>query len=176
MLVIKDQKTKYVFCHVVDKKRGYAWVVRRINEDIDSLGYQQVIIRTDGENAIKDLRAQVSRQRAQGAMWQTTTKGDSKTGGMIGRGVQSVEGQIRAIKLGLEKRLGCRLEQNWVIIHWIVELAGMHISRYQRGHDGMTPYRRLTGNDWKQHIVEMGEVVEYKPLKAKTEPRDRMSN
>ena len=33
------------------------------------------------------------------------------------------------------------------------------LSRFSVGHDGMTPYERLTGRKWARPMIEIGEVV-----------------
>ena len=115
------------------------------------------------------LRNEVVRRREEESIPRFTPKGDSKANGVIEKGVQALEGQIRVIKLGLERRIQHRIGQDWDVLHWVVELAAIHLSRYERGSDGMTPYRRLTGRDWNQAIMEFGELVEYKPQVQKRE-------
>ena len=72
-------------------------------------------------------------------------------------------GQIRALKIALERRLKRKIKTKESIMHWIVDHAGVVISKCQVGHDGKTPHRRLMGKDSEQRFVEMGEQVLAKP-------------
>ena len=175
IVVMKCHRTKYTFSHVVENKGSEAGMSETVNQlvrDIESLGYKQVILQCDAENSIKDLRNTIIRKRIDETLYRDVAKGQSQSNGVVERGIQSIENQMRCIKLGLEKRIGCRIQPDWDVMHWIVELAGVHISRFEKGRDGMTPYRRLTGREWKFPIVEMGEVVMYKELRSKSEKRN----
>ena len=169
IVVMKCHQTRYTFSHVVEAKgseAGQSLIVERLIDDIAVLGYKTVAIQCDREGSIRDLRNAMIRKRLEDTQMRDAPKGDSKAQGSIERGIQSVEGQIRAIKMGVERRIGRRVGPEWPLMHWIVELAGFHISHYEKGQDGLTPYRRLTGRDWDVPVVEMAECVMFKPLKS----------
>ena len=45
------------------------------------------------------------------------------------------------------------------IARWLVRHAAFIVTRYQVGHDGLTPWRRLTGKSWTGTVAELGEQV-----------------
>ena len=73
-----------------------------------------------------------------------------------------MEGQIRVMKDALEWRLGEEIKSDDNILAWLVELAGVLVNRYEVGHDGKTPYERLTGSKSKLLGLEFGEVVNFR--------------
>ena len=44
---------------------------------------------------------------------------------------------------------------------WMVMRAADPMNRYCKGTDGLTPYRRVKGNDFGGQVVEFGEEVLY---------------
>ena len=166
ILVVKDWKSKTIMTHVCSRKGAMEdWVCKRVAQEIDDLGYREVILQSDTEHSIKDVRRAIKENRVHSTQERNAPKGDSKANGSIERGVQSAEGQIRALKIQLEKRLQKKIEPDDDVLHWLVEYAGVMLARILKGQDGMTAYRRITGRDWNQEILEFGERVLYKPLK-----------
>ena len=80
-------------------------------------------------------------------------------------------GQMRALKIGLERRLKVKLESDEVILQWMIEHACTVINHFQVGHDGRTPYKRLMGKDSRQKFIEIGEQVLAKPKRNPTSNR-----
>ena len=71
--------------------------------------------------------------------------------------------QVRAIKIGLEQKIGAIIEAQSPILEWCLEHAGLLISRYKLGKDGKTPHRRLHGRESKAMAVEFGEQIWQNP-------------
>ena len=73
--------------------------------------FGRVVLRSDGEPAIKDLMSEVARARgdAETAI-ENTAPGDSRANGYAERAVRSVEEQVRAIKPGYEQNIGKEVE------------------------------------------------------------------
>ena len=144
--------------------------------DIDTLGCNDVVIRTDQEPAIKDLVAQIRINRA----GNTTTipeeapQGDSKANGLAEKGVQDVAAQIRLLKLAIEAKLQCKIPINHTIIAWIMEFAPSTLNCFSVGRDGKTAYERLKGRKFKIPMVEFGERVHWKIQSAKHKRRGKM--
>ena len=61
---------------------------------------------------------------------------DPQTNGATEKAVQDYMGQVRAMKIGLEARLKCKVESDWKVMEWITELAGELLSRGQVRKDG----------------------------------------
>ena len=65
----------------------------------------------------------------------------------------------RRLVLALEARLRQKLSLQLPIVRWLVRHAAFVVTRYQVGHDGLTPWRRLTGKSWTGIVAELGEQV-----------------
>ena len=58
ILVVKDTEFRAYSSHVVPGKGAASdWVVRRVVEDIEKLGHTDIVLKSDGEPAIKELQA-----------------------------------------------------------------------------------------------------------------------
>ena len=64
VLVYRDRLSRKIFSHAVTSKGASdPWIVAKVVEDLDSLGYGRILMKTDQEPAIKDLQAQVRQAR-----------------------------------------------------------------------------------------------------------------
>ena len=75
------------------------------------------------------------------------------------------------MKLGLEQRTGMKLETDMAILKWIIEWAPQVLNRCGIGADGNTAYKRRLGRTSRRPLVEIGEQVMAKPLRAKKTSR-----
>ena len=167
-----------IFAHVVPKKgitheRGAVEMIR----DITKLGYHEVILKCDGEPALKSVQEEVKKQRAEKTILENSPVGDSRTNGAAERAAQAIAEQVRVLRRGLEQRLGLRLSGKHPVTAWLVEHAADLLSKYQVGDDGKTGYERWKGKKFQQEEIEFGEKIHYREnLKArskqlKLEPR-----
>ena len=63
------------------------------------------------------------------------------------------------ILLGFEAKLKGRLDLSLPWARWLIRHASFVLTRYQVGHDGQTPWRRLTGKEWTGYAFNFGEKV-----------------
>ena len=162
ILVIKDRRTRMHFSHVVPRK-GLASEhgAKVLLEDLKKLGYGTILLKCDGEPALKAVQEEVARQRSGQTLLENSPVGDSQANGAAERAVQSVSEQIRVIRLGLERRLGVRVPGAHPVTTWIVEHASDLLNKFLKGDDGKTPYQRLRGKTFNGTTVEFGERVHY---------------
>ena len=80
----------------------------------------------------------------------------------IERGIQSVEGQARTIKLAFESHTGTKVPSDHNIVPWIIEYAGVLLNRCSVGEDGKTGYERLKGKAASMPGLEFGERVHWR--------------
>ena len=71
--------------------------------------------------------------------------GDSASNGVIERGIQSVQGQIRTIKNALEARWNLRIKDEHPVLTWLVEQSSVILNKCGKKRDGRTPHERLKG-------------------------------
>ena len=157
VLVLRDRQSKYVTASVVPRKSDHPYTVHRVGQDIACvLGYKRVILKSDQEPAIKKLKAAVRREWSLEIPDEYSPVGDSQSNGAVEISVQVIEGQVRTLKCQIEHRLGRELPMEHPVLPWMVRHAGATISRYQKGPDGMTAYRRIRGRDFHNVVVEFG--------------------
>ena len=162
ILVIKDRRTRMYFSHVVPRK-GLASQhgANVMLEDLKKLGYGTVLLKCDGEPALKAVQEEVARVREGQTLLENSPAGDSQANGAAERAVQSVGEQVRAIRAGLEQRLGAQIPGAHPLTCWIVEHASDLLNKFLKGDDGKTPCQRLRGKIFKGNMVEFGERVHY---------------
>ena len=167
--VAKDRRTRMIFAHVVPKKGiTHEHGAAEMTKDIAKLGYNEVILKCDGEPALKNVQDEVKKQRAQKTILENSPVGDSQANGAAERAVQAVAEQVRVLRRGLEQRLGVRLSGKHPVTAWLVEHAADLLSKYQIGDDGKTGYERWKGKRFQQEEVEFGEKIHYREnLKAR---------
>ncbi len=112
VLAMKDDKFKATFAYACNSKAPNEEIARKVAEDIDSLGYGRVILRTDNDSSIKKLQAMVIKVRIEETVPQNTPTYSSQSGGMAEHAVQAITGQTRVMKIALEQRLGGKWRLN----------------------------------------------------------------
>ena len=70
----------------------------------------------------------------------------SGSNGIVEKGVQVIEGRIRSLFLGLEERIGRKLDARERIVACIPDYAAYLINRLSQGTDGKVAYDRMKGN------------------------------
>jgi hypothetical protein len=162
--IAKDRRTRMLFAHVVPRKgfsheHGASEMIR----DIEKLGYGDIILKCDGEPALKTIQEAVRVRRSGGnTILENSPVGDSRSNGAAERAVQSISEQVRVVRRGLEQRLGLRLSAKHPVTAWLVEHCADLISKYQVGDDGKTAYERWKGNYFTLEEIEFGEKIHYR--------------
>jgi hypothetical protein len=175
VLVVRDRRTKYVTATVVPRKGDHPYAVHRVGIDITNvLGYKRCFVKTDQERAIRKLKSAVRLEYDVEIPDELAPTGDSQSNGEIEVTVQVVEGQVRTMKCHLEHRLQQEIPTEHPVLPWLVRHASATISRYQRGRDGMTAYRRLKGREFAKSVTEFGECVWY--MRNKTSRRGKLES
>ena len=67
---------------------------------------------------------QIKQARDAPTLLQNPPAYDPQSNGVAEKAVQDWMGQVRAMKIGLEARLKCRVESDRNILEWVVELVG----------------------------------------------------
>ena len=81
------------------------WLPRRISKDFAKSGYNEIILKCDGEPALKTIQEEVRRQRSEKTRLENSPVGDSRANGAAERAMQAIVEQVRVIRRGLEQRL-----------------------------------------------------------------------
>ena len=180
ILIAKDKESRMIMSSVVPVKGTRDdFVAKRVRAFIRELGFEHVTItlRGDQEPAIQDLMNEVARIRRPAAtLIEEAPVGESQSNGVIERGVQTAEGQIRVLKDALETRLACKIPAQHNVIAWMAEFAGVLVNRYEVGHDGKTSYERLHGKSSKLLGLEFGELLNFRRTRRPTQDGGKKRN
>ncbi len=170
-----DEATGSVFGHYVACKGiGDGWIVKRLVKDIEDIGRSSIILKTDGEPAIVAVQSAIQSARQARTVPRNPPAYNPQANGPCEKAVQDVTGHHRTIKLGLEMRLGVKVDERLPIMQWAFEHASFLITRFSVGKDGMTPLERGIGRKWRRPIVEFGEMVLAKlALRRRAQGKDR---
>ena len=165
-IISRDRWTGVTKAHVV-KGKGLAddWIIEQIVEDIASLGYTDIRIRSDNENAIVLLLERVKALRDLRNVGKTLIEpavpGQPQTNGVAEKAVQDLTTQVRKYKIAIETRLGQPVPARSIVFRWLVPHSADTINRScpSLAHDGKVPFQRLNNKMPKPIDVEFGEQV-----------------
>ena len=173
VLALRSRRDGTTIALVVPKKGlPEEWVAARIAKTIDDIGLNDVtmIVKSDGEPAMKALRGAVSRiRRAEnktGVIEEEAQRADSAGNGMIEKAVQEVEGMIRTLRKKVEMSTGATMKKGSAAMVWLIEHSASLITRYKVGADGLVAYKRVKGKNPSNLVIPWGERVMYMPPKA----------
>ena len=136
---------------------------------------QYGVLKSDTERSIVAWR-DAALSQFPNMSYENATKGESQSNGLVESMIGKLEGQVRTLKSALQEHYDVELNPKHPILPWLVDYAGVTLSRFQRGADGRTPYERSTGKPWRIQVPEFGECILYQPLKgekvgSKMEPK-----
>ena len=150
VLVGKDRLTGAMVAHKVDAKgKGNGYVVRKIIQDLEDLGYggSKIILKCDQENAIVEVQREVIRRRPAITVPAHSAVGDSKGNGDAESAVKRIRSQMRTMKDALEAKLKHKFSYNHIIIEWMLEWAAGLVSRYRKRASGRTAHEEIRGKE-----------------------------
>ena len=149
-------------------------------QDIESLGYTRVVIKSDQEASLVALTKSVRDAWTGELVLEHSPKGQSRSNGEVERAVQSVHGLARTLKEGLEQGIGEQVEPKAPVIAWLIGHAGTLLNLFSRSdkQDGMTAFMRLRGRPWRIPLTSarpssscVGRGTAREPLGARRAPR-----
>ena len=159
----------YGFSCVVDTKGAMCpSAMKGFTKFLEEAGVMgDAIFKTDKETTIRDFaRYNASRIRKSKTILRCSPKGSHQSNGAVERFIQSIEGQIRAIKISLEKHFeaedGTKTEiigADSNILDWSVRHAAWQWNRFHVSSTGETPHKRQIGHDYSSPVLEFGETI-----------------
>ena len=124
ILVVKERRTKMLMATAIPSKSTGKFVIARVGAFIRELGigHLDIVAKSDQEPSIKKLVEDVGRSRGEGSgRWiaEFSPVKSSASNGVVERGIQSAQGQIRVLKDGLESRWKREIAAVECIVPWI---------------------------------------------------------
>ena len=167
-LVAKERLSKALMGSVVPSKSTGDFIAKRVVAFMREFGcdMSDINMKTDSEEALRALVDRVGCFRAAlgaGRMCiETSPVYSSRSNGVIERGIQSLQGQLRTMRSALEEKLGVVLCVEHGVWRWMTEYATFLLNRGEVGHDGKTAYERCKGKRGKIPGIEFMEAVPWK--------------
>jgi hypothetical protein len=164
LLVMRDRDTKAVRAWVLPHKGAdLVETVDRAVAGVRELGHSgRVLIRCDGEPALKALRNAIAKGLPDGATPIVTPVGESQSNGGIEGAVRIVKGLLRVHLMALEAKIGAKFPSGHPVLAWLVEHVTDVISKHMVGVDGKTGYERLFGRPSREEGLEFGELLHWR--------------
>ena len=173
ILVTRSSSTQVTTADVLPcKGTGHPWCVQALVRAIVAAGSPKVIIRSDNEPAIADLKRQAAAEcrvrHGMTVILEDTTEYDSQSNGLAEVAVREVKGVARSMKFALGELYHKDIGSKHPILPWLVAYAAGQITRGQIGPDGQTPHQRLKGRAFRKLLPVFGECVMYLPIGKRT--------
>ena len=160
LLVLRDSDSKAIRAWMLEHKGAdIVETVDRAVTGVRELGYRgRVLIRCDGEPALKALRNAIVKGLPDGATPITTPVGESQSNGGIEGAVRIVKGLLRVHLTALEHKIGAKFPSGHAVLTWLVEHVTDIVAKYVVCVDGKTGYERLFGRPVREEGLEFGET------------------
>ncbi len=164
LLVMRDRDTKAIRAWLLPHKGAdLVETVDRAVTGVHELGYRgRVLIRCDGEPALKALRNAITAGLPNGATPIVTPVGESQSNGGIEGAVRLVKDLLRVHLMALEAKIGARFPKDHPVLTWLVEHVSDLITKHMMGVDGKTGYERLFGRPSREEGLEFGETLHWR--------------
>jgi len=166
LLVTRERLTRMVQGIVVPKKGLHTPTAKKVVGFMKELGCENldIVVKSDQENAMKVMVRDISRLRSASGVRtipESSPTYSSASNGMVERGVQTVEAQMRVMRSALEARWNVTVGETHVVWPTLVVHAGLLLNRCEVGHDGKTAYERSKKKVATILGLEFGEIVHW---------------
>ena len=161
MVITKDRSTKAVYADVVQEKGVNQYAVRRVSKNLQLIGHDKIILKTDNERSILALKEAVIREKPVTIIPEESPVKESQSNGEVENAVKQVQAKVRTLRLAIESRYNISLKRDDCSIPWMIKHAADMIRRMLVGKDGRTAYERIKGKKFKGELIEFGEVIWY---------------
>eukprot|EP00971_Amphidinium_carterae_P323355 6426141-Amphidinium_carterae.2 len=144
ILVIKSHAVFWIHSHARSAKKGMSPSLG--STEIDRDGFQKLVLKSDGEPYIVELKKEVVRRVREltkvEIILEESEVAESQTPGVIAQAVRAVEEKVWTLKFATEELHGTPITEDHLMLTWCVELAGQIMSRSHRySSDGQTAFQ-----------------------------------
>lgn len=125
----------------------------------------KLMIKSDQESRVRVVAAKIATGRLDGGtLLENSLVKSSGSNGVIERGVQEFEYQLRTMKSALDHRLGIKVAADSNVLPWMIEFSSVLLNRYLVGKDGLTEHERMKGKRSKMCGFEFAGAVHFRSL------------
>ena len=143
---------------------GGGFAVKAIVDDVVSLGYSKVVLKTDTKPAIHKLLQESLRdpgvEGIDQIMHDNSPEYDPQSNGNAEVGVKLVKGMVRTMRSGLERELGFRVPARHPLIAWLVRHAANTLTWVVKGQAGTTAYNRVRGKPFRTRLLTLAMPIQ----------------
>jgi len=169
-LVVKCTQTKAVTAFTVPQKGvdPDRYASTRVTKFIEWLGHTKVILKADGEPAMKALIKdalkilRVSTADLQQVGEEHSPEYDSKGNGSAESAIRRVRELFRTIRSCLQRRLEKTIDITHPVMSWMLEHTAHLQTALVRGKDGRTPWQKVRGREFNMRSLGFGEECTFK--------------
>ena len=170
ILNVVDVLTNMALSVVIPTKARTPYSQAELRRFVLDTGRTFGILQCDPEPALKALAASVTGEVG-GLSLRQTPVGWKQAQGTVGNMQATLYGQIKALRLELEKRYGVELPVHSALFTWVVRHAQWLINRYLCNAEGTTAFERRWGKRYAGFLCRFGETVLFrKPHTVKGQP------
>ena len=166
ILVTKCSADRWVTSDPVPAKGTsiHAYGARCLAEAIVQTGFPKLILKSDDEAAIKELKREAVKLAREEVNVEVVMEESmdyvSETNGPVEQAVRQIEDKIRTLKFAMEEMHGTKVDSDAPVLKWAVRYAGQIMSRAHRYEaDGRTSYELRKGKPYRRALPIFGEKV-----------------
>ena len=153
MLVMKDRKTKAIYANIVPEKGLNPYAVKRASKDLQLLGHDKIILKTDNEASIMALKRAIMTEKPVTIVPEEAPVRESQSNGEVENAVKQVQSKTRTLRLSIESRYEMDLNRDHPSIPWMLKHAADMLRRMSIGKDGRTAWERMKGKKFKAELA-----------------------
>ena len=146
----------------VEEKVPATYVVSAVVEHLRAWGLKKVILRIDGEPAIRALGVAIQHARSEETVIECRPKYSSSSMGPFENINKELCGLVRCLRIFLREKAKLEITTESPLLPWVVSHCGWILSRYAVRADGRTGYSRPKGREDTSGIAMFGEPIWYK--------------
>ena len=137
-MAVCEAETRMTMAAAVPFKTTSTYISERIVAFLHETGclHGDIIVRSDQEPAVISIMEEVGEERWREIRCRKHSVGSSQSNDAAEKAIQSVQGQVRVLKLALEKRWGIQIPHRYAVIPWVVEYVAFLLNRYEVGTTG----------------------------------------
>lgn len=160
-LAICDTESQFLAGHAVGSKGASArHAMALILRDLRKMGhYGHLRVKSDQESSITDLFRAVAKERGDAkTVLEHAPRSDSKSNGLAGKAVQSIEEMARTLFIDLEQRCGEELSVHGDFFPWLEHACDL-LNRYMVRKGNKTAWERIKRNPYTGEMYAFGTPV-----------------